>query len=258
MAELLVDQIAVSSGTGETLLHPSSTALKPGELVALIGPNGAGKTTLFRAVMGLHATGGRATINGLAIKSLPARERARLISWLPQSHPAAWPLHVRDAIAMGRFAYGAVQGALASADEEAVAWAIAVCKLAEFEHRLTTSLSGGELARVHLARCLATEAPFLLADEPVAALDPHHRFAIMALLRQLAEQGRGIMVVLHDIEMAARFATRIIVMDRGAIIADGAPQTVITPAMLREVYRMDARIDDSEGWPRPVLSGPAS
>jgi len=242
MSELVATELSLAS-RGATLVDRASFRLAPGELVALLGPNGAGKTSLIRASLGLvRPSSGRATLGGADTAGLAAAQRARALAYLPQQRPLAWPLSVRDLVALGRFGHGAVPARLAPADAAAVDRALAACDLETLAHRRTDTLSGGELARVHCARAFAAEAPLLIADEPTAALDPRHQFQVMALIRAFVEAGGGALVVLHDIQLAADHASRLVWMKAGRILADGAPEDTLTPERLAGVYGVQATI----------------
>ena len=241
MTELIVSNLTVETGK-VVLVNRACFSLKPGELVCLLGPNGAGKTSLLRATLGLEKATGAATVGGMDLAGLPAMERARSVAYLPQQRPLAWPNAVRDVIALGRFAYGAAPGRLQPQDAAAVDRAIVLCDLADLAYRSMDTLSGGELARVHCARAFATEAPFLIADEPVAALDPRHQFRIMDIIRSYVARGGGALVVLHDIALAAHYASRLIWMKDGKIVADGSPADTLTTERLADIYRVRARI----------------
>ena len=154
-----------------------------------------------------------------------------------------WPNTVRDVVALGRFAYGAAPGRLSAKDAEAVDKAMGHCGLTDLSERNTDTLSGGELARVHCARAFAADAPLLVADEPVAALDPRHQFSTMDIIRQFVGGGGGALVVLHDIALAARYATRMVWMKDAQIVADGPPEETLTPGRLAEIYGVQARVD---------------
>ena len=243
MAELLTRDLIVRAGKA-MLVDRASIRLVPGELVALLGPNGAGKTSLLRAALGLEKrTLGLATLDGIDSEHLSPMQRARRVAYLPQQRPLAWPNTVRDVVALGRFAYGAAPGRLGADDAEAVDRAIERCDLAAFRNRQTDTLSGGELARVHCARAFAADAPLLVADEPVAALDPRHQFRIMDIIADFVANGGGALVVLHDIALAARYATRMVWMKDSRIIADGSPEETLTPGRLAEVYGVSAHVD---------------
>ena len=247
MADLAACGVSVTLG-GHRILHDASLRLGPGELVALLGPNGAGKTTLLRAMLGLvQRSGGRVRIGGDDPARLPASERARRIAYLPQFRPLAWPIRVRDVVALGRFAHGASIGRLRGADAAAVERALLACGVGRLADRPCDTLSGGELARVHVARAMAAEAPFLIADEPTAALDPLHRHRIMGLVRACAGGGGGVLVVLHEAALAARFADRLVWLADGRIVADGPPEETLTSQRLAEVYGVRARVRRIDG-----------
>lgn len=252
--ELIGTDITVTAGQA-VLVSDVGFRLRPGELVAILGPNGAGKTTLLRTALGfIKAEAGRVTLGGDDVQSLSPIERARRVAYLPQARPLAWPNIVRDVVALGRYSHGANLGRLSPQDADAVDSAIVACDISHLSQRKTDTLSGGELARVHCARAFAARAPLLLADEPVAALDPRHQYRVMQLIRNYvdhdggAEQGlkRGALIVLHDISLAARNADRLIWMKAGKIIADGPPSTTLSAERLAEVYGVRARIDGTD------------
>ena len=243
MTELVASDLTLKAKDA-VLVDAASWSLKPGELVALLGPNGAGKTSLIRASLGLEPPClGTASLGGDDVTALTPAMRARRVAYLPQIRPLAWPNTVRDVIALGRFAHGAALGRLGTADAEAVDRAIAACDLVALAHRSAGTLSGGELARMHCARAFAAEAPLLIADEPTAALDPRHQFRILDLIAEFVAQGGGALVVLHDVQMAARYASRLIWMKDGRIIADGAPSETLTTERLEGVYGIRAAVD---------------
>ncbi len=244
MTDLVARNISVRAGES-SLLQDASLSLGPGELVAILGPNGAGKTTLLRALLGLQKiAAGSVTIGNTGIADLLPAQRARRVSYLPQRRPLAWPNSVQDVVALGRFAHGAALGRLGPVDRDAVDAALKACDLETLSDRYIDSLSGGELARVHFARALAAHAPLLIADEPVAELDPRHQFGIAELIRDYVHDGGGALVVLHEVELAARIADRLIWMKQGRIVADGSPQETLTEGRMDEIYGVRARIDD--------------
>ncbi len=243
---------------GRTLVADAGFTLDAGELTALIGPNGSGKTTLLRLALGLLDRGtGSASIGGAAVESLTPVERARRVAYLPQSRPLVWPQPVRDVVSLGRFAYGAALGGLSQTDNAAVDRAIGSCQLNGFEERAADTLSGGELARVHLARALAAETPLIVADEPVAALDPRYQHQTMQLFADMAREGRGVLTVIHDLDLALRYATRVLWMHDGRIVANGTPQETFTSARLRDVFDIDAQLVSDGASTRLEISGPA-
>lgn len=242
MTDLVASNLQVKA-TDAVLVRDASFNVKPGELVVLLGPNGAGKTSLIRASLGLQPlTSGRVTIGGDDTQTLNPIERARRVSYLPQIRPLAWPNTVRDVVALGRFSHGAALGRLKPQDAQAVDRAITASDLSHLADRRTDTLSGGELARVHCARAFAAEAPLMIADEPTAALDPRHQFRIMDMISAYVSQGGGALVVLHDVTLAARYASRLIWMKDGQIIADGAPANTLTSARLEEIYGVRATV----------------
>lgn len=243
MTELCASEVTVRVGRA-TLVNAASCRLRSGELVALLGPNGAGKTTLLRATLGLiRLSAGVASLDGRPTAKLSPTQRARRVGYLPQVRPLAWPNTVRDVVALGRFAHGAALGRLRAADAEAVDRAVAACDLLDLAQRRTDTLSGGELARVHCARAFAAEAPLLVADEPTASLDLRHQFQVMDLLRRFADAGGGVLVVLHDIGLAVRFADRLVWMKDGIVLADGSPQETLTADRIQTVYGVRARVE---------------
>lgn len=237
--------ITVEAG-GATLVADAALTVAPGELVVLLGPNGAGKTSLLRAALGLIPASGSATLNGHPVATMAPVARARALSYLPQARPLAWPSRVRDVVALGRFAHGVTLGRLSPRDAEAVDGALARCDLIPLADRATDTLSGGELARVHLARALAAEAPLIVADEPVAALDPRHQHRVMGLLRDFVGGGGGALAVLHDLALAAAYADRLVWMKDGRVVAEGSVRDTMTVDRIAEVYGVRARIIDGD------------
>jgi iron complex transport system ATP-binding protein len=232
---------------GKPVLNGVSFGVEPGKFVALLGPNGAGKTTAVRALLGAQAlTSGSALIGTKPAASYSPRERALALSYLPQSRQLAWPICVREAIALGRFAHGGAMGRLSPVDAKAVDDALERCDLTGFANRSVASLSGGELARVHIARALAANTPALIADEPIAALDPRHALDVLALLKGRAQEGAAVLVILHDLNLAAQFCDEIILLNGGQLIAQGPPRAALTTKTLGEVYRISAAWDGND------------
>jgi len=227
--------------SGRVVLKDVSLALEAGHLVALVGPNGAGKTTLLRALAGLIPSEGKIEIGGHALSSLPLRERAKRFGYLPQGHVVHWPLPARDIVALGRYPHGATDPArLSPGDAEAVLRAMQAVDVMEFSERRVTELSGGERSRVALARVLAVEAPVILADEPTASLDPRHQIDVMKNLRATADKGVLVIVVTHDLGLAARFADHVLVLREGRLVAQGAPTEALSEQVMSDVFRISA------------------
>lgn len=232
---------------GRWIIESLDIAFQPGEFVAVIGPNGAGKTTLIRALSGLQPAFGRIAVAGVTFDNLDARTRARVLGYLPQGHVFYWPMPVLDVVGLGRVPHGAGAGSLSVADRAAVADAMAATETVGFADRPVTTLSGGERARVALARVLAVEAAAILADEPTASLDPRYQLLVLEMLREQAERGVAVIAVLHDLSMASRFADRVVVMDAGKVVEDGPPPEVITPKMLRTVFGIEGIVVERDG-----------
>jgi iron complex transport system ATP-binding protein len=239
-ARLLLDAVSVAFGA-RTIVRAVGAKLDAGALVALIGPNGAGKTTLLRALAGLLPAQGRILLDGKDMAMTPPRERAKRVAYLPQGHQAHWPLPSRDIVALGRFPHGGDATRLSNVDAAIVANAMERADCEAFAGRNVQTLSGGERARVMMARVLAVQAPVLLADEPTAALDPRHQIAIMRVLKAEAARGPLVIAVTHDVMLAARFADRVMLMHEGALVADGPPSDVLTPELMQDVYGVETR-----------------
>lgn len=215
---------------GRTVLDRVSLVLGPGALVALVGPNGAGKSTLLRALAGLvPPEAGQVTLDGASLAALAPRARARRVAWLEQGARAAWGMTVREIAGLGRLPHGDAAAA-------PVAAALAAVGLDHMADRRIDRLSGGEARRAMIARVLATAPEVLLLDEPCADLDPAQGFAVMRLLRREAEAGRAVVVVLHDLALAARFADRMALLDAGRLVADGPPDAVMADAVAGRVF----------------------
>ena len=181
---------------------------------------------------------------------------ARLIAYLPQGHVFHWPIAVAAVVALGRYPHADWFSGMTDRDRAAVARALSMTATAAFAARSVLTLSGGERARVALARALATEAPVLLADEPTAALDPRHQLVVMDLLRDAARSGNAVLAITHDLTLAARFADRVIVMEHGRLVADGPPSEALARERIAAVFGVDAPAVDLDGISVPIPRRP--
>jgi iron complex transport system ATP-binding protein len=228
---------------GRSILDGISLAVAAGEMIGLVGPNGAGKTALLRLAVGLdRPSAGRVLLDGRPLAELDAGQRSRRMAFLPQQAEAAWPISVLDAVRLGRLPHG-------DRDEEAVARALRAVGMAEHGERPLTRLSGGERALVLLARALAVEAGLLLLDEPTANLDPAHQLQVMDILRQRADHGDAVVVVMHDLALAARCCDRLLVLHEGKLAAQGGGAAILDDPLLRQVFRITVERGQLDGRP---------
>ncbi len=247
MTLLTADAVSVSLGGGQVLAGVD-LGVAAGEVVGLIGPNGAGKTTLLRAVAGLlPLDAGEIRIDGRPVSRIDGRTRGRLLAYLPQGGAPQWAVSVETLVMLGRLPHRGPWRGPSAADRDAVARALDACDLAAVRQRPVTRLSGGERARVLLARALAGEPRLLLADEPVAGLDPAHQLDVMATLRARAAAGTGVVVVMHDLTLAARYCDRLVLLDAGRTVAQDVPAAVLTPDMLARCYGIRAFHGQADG-----------
>lgn len=246
MTLLSVRDLRASLG-GKPVLKGLSFDIRAGEFVGLIGPNGAGKSTLLRSILGLLPHQGSVTLGSDDSAILNAKKRARHAAYLPQERDVAWPVSVEMVVALGRYAHRPAFAAPDSADRTIVEQAMRRMKIEPLRDRPVTDLSGGEKARVLIARALAQDAPLLLADEPAAGLDPSHQIALMDTFSALAREGHGIVASMHDLGLAARWCSRLLLIDDGVLVADGTPREVLTAELLRSVYRVEAYLGEAAG-----------
>ena len=248
MVTIATAGLSVSFG-GTCVLDRIDVTLSPGALIGVIGPNGAGKSTFARALLGLVPSSGEVRIDGDDLTALPRAAIARRIAYLPQSYAVHWPLSVERLVGLGRLPHLAPFSTIGDGDREAIAAAMRATDTLHLADRIVTELSGGERARVMLARALATGAGALIADEPLTALDPGHQLEIMALLAGQAAAGALVLVVLHDLSIAARFCDRLLLLDAGRLVADGPPGAVLTDDALAATYRITAWRGEMDGQP---------
>jgi iron complex transport system ATP-binding protein len=237
---ITADNVTVTVGDA-TLLNDVSVVAEPGELLGLVGPNGAGKSTLLRALAGLRDyTRGQVRYDGKSLRKLPPKQLSQRLAYLAQRGPVAWPLTVERLVALGRLPHLMSWGMRDPQGAAAIATALTDTDTLHLRQRIVDTLSGGELARALLARALAVDGAALLADEPVAELDPYHQLQVMEILRARADSGQTVVVVLHEITLAARFCDRLVLLDRGSVVAAGSPADVLTDQNLHATYRVRA------------------
>lgn len=257
MSELAVDALTLTLG-GQRVLDRVSARFQPGKVTAVLGPNGAGKSSLLACLAGLRQPdSGRVLLGGQPRDALPGRDLAWRIGLLPQVAEVHWDVTVATLVALGRYPHRGRWGA-SPADEAAVAAAMAATDVARFATRPVSALSGGERARVLLARVLAGDPQWLLADEPLANLDPAHQHDALDCLRAVAATGAGVVLVLHDLNHALRVADQVLLLANGQVIAHGPPADVLTPACIRDTYGVTMELaTTSAGAPVLVSTGRA-
>jgi len=233
---------------GAGVLHGVSAALQPGQITAICGPNGAGKSSLLLALAGLITPDqGAVTLDVNSLAELHPRARAQRIGYLPQEGEVAWDLSVRNVVALGR---------LPHRDEDAsqIDGALEATHLTGLQDRPVSTLSGGERARALLARVFAGCPEWVLADEPLAALDFYHQLEVLAALRAAAKLGQGVVLVLHDLALAMNHADRVLVLDKGRLHADGAPEQALSIGNIMQVWGVAARWLEESGA-RALVTG---
>ncbi|WP_137864936.1 MULTISPECIES: ABC transporter ATP-binding protein [unclassified Sphingomonas] len=254
MVTISLQGVAVALGN-RMVVKNAGAVFTPGTLTGIVGPNGAGKSTLARAMLALVPHKGRILVDDAEVATMPRADLARRVAYLPQGQTLHWPLTVERLVELGRLPHLAPMSRIGDADTVSIERAMTRADVASLRDRVATELSGGERARVLLARALAVEAPALIADEPLASLDPGHQIDVMELLHGEARAGALVIAVLHDLTMAARYCDRLVLIDRGTIVADGTPAEVLTPANLKSVYGIDARVELGGDWPTVTALG---
>ncbi|MEV0437645.1 heme ABC transporter ATP-binding protein [Streptomyces spectabilis] len=238
---------------GREVLAGVSVAARAGEVLALVGPNGAGKSTLLAALAAdLPLASGAVRVCGRAAGDWPAPELALRRAVLPQSATLSFPFPVEDVVRMGRAPWAGTR--LEDDDDKVVREAMAATEVTAFAARPFSALSGGERARVALARVLAQRAPLLLLDEPTAALDLRHQELVLRICRERAAAGDAVVVVLHDLGLAAAYADRAVVLHSGTVAADGAPRDVFDAALLSDVYRQPIEVFPHPRTGKPLVT----
>ncbi len=237
MISASVPETGISLG-GRKVLSALDVSLQAGELVGVVGPNGAGKSTLLKLLAGLMAQSASVVrLNGEPLADINATERSRQIAWLGQSRNLSWDLCTEDVVTLGRHAWGGGRfDRLGTADRVLVEGAMDKAGASHLAGRHVLSLSGGEQARVHLARLFAVDAGILLLDEPLAALDIAQQLSVLAALRAESERGKLVVLALHDLQLAMQWCSRTLVLKEGELLADGPPDERLDDAILKRVF----------------------
>lgn len=245
---LSAERLRVRLGRAE-VVRGIDVSIDAGESVAIVGPNGSGKSTLVRTLAGMISpSGGRATLEGRAVSSLHARDRARLIGLLAQSAPVPELTTVEEHVRLGRHAHRGLLARWTSADAEAVADAMGACAVTHLASRRVENLSGGERQRVRLATMLAQNPATMLLDEPLDGLDVEHQLALLRLVQDIGtDRYRTVVCVLHDLGLALRYFGRVLVLHSGTLVADGDPRVVLEPGLLKRVFGVEARVVEGPG-----------
>jgi iron complex transport system ATP-binding protein len=233
---LEVHDLSVSLG-GSDILDRVSFDVKAGQVVGLIGPNGTGKSTAIRAILDVvKAQSGVISVDGQDVGVLAPRERAKRLAYVPQGAPVHWPLTAERIVALGRTPHLNPWQELGAHDRTVVREAMEATDCWSMRDRIVTTLSGGERSRVLLARAMAVQAPYLLADEPTASLDPLHQLQVMEIMRSIAATGVGVLIVVHDLSHALRYCDELVLLTGGKVLAAGSPDDVLTDGNLETAF----------------------
>jgi iron complex transport system ATP-binding protein len=240
----------VVEAAGRRIVDDVSFTVDPGDWVSLLGPNGAGKTTLLRVLTGLRRFRGTVRVGGLRLEELGRRETARRVALVPQIPVIPPAMSVGDYVLLGRTPHLGVLAREGEEDRSAAGAALVRLELEPFAERALGSLSGGELQRAVIARALAQEAPILLLDEPTAALDVGHQQQVLELVDELRRaDGLTVIAAMHDLTLAAQYGDRLVLVDRGRVVADGNGRDVLTPARLESLYGANVKVLHHESTP---------
>lgn len=239
---------------GRTLLEGIDLHFEPNKVYGLIGHNGSGKSTLLKLLTRQQApSGGTLTLNSEPVSDYSAREYAKQVAYLPQHLPAATALTAHELVAMGRYAWSGLLGRGGDADRKAIEEAFALTHTERFAHQIVDTLSGGERSRIWLAMCLAQQSRFLLLDEPLAALDIAHQLEVMALVQSLSRRlNLGVIIVIHDINLAAQYCDELIALKQGRLLKQGKPAAIMTSEVLKDIYSVEMSIIAHPHNGRPV------
>lgn len=256
MPVLEAHELSVSL-SGRTVLEDIDLGVERGSWIGLVGPNGSGKTTLLRALAGLVPFTGQVMLMDRPLRSWSLRQRARHLALVRQARPPAFDFTVAELVLLGRTPHKGLIATWDTDDRRLMHEALALVDLGGFEERDLGTLSGGEQQRCFLAQALVQQANILLLDEPTTYLDVHHQFGFMQHVARLVERGITVIGAVHDLELASRFASRLLMLDRGRVAAFDTPERALTPDRLRRVFRMDASThSDAHGRLRLQFEGP--
>lgn len=249
---MMIEACDISWKAGaKTILHPTCLTVRPGETLGLIGPNGSGKSTLLRLLAGLRkCRSGSVQLNGKDMAKLPRRDIARQIALVEQQADTADMIRVHQVVELGRLPYLNALGRQKAPDHTAVAEALMRVEMAHMADRYWHTLSGGEHQRVHIARALAQEPDYLLLDEPTNHLDIKHQIGILGLVKALS---LTTVMVLHDLNHAIHYCDRLALLHEGKILATGAADKVLTPALIRQVFEVEAQIEPGDDVKKPTI-----
>lgn len=252
MSILTAENIGLSLG-GNRVLDDVSFRFRSGRVTALLGANGAGKSTLLACLAALRTPDdGAARLDGIDVRAIHRRARARAIGLLPQAADVHWDIDVATLVELGRLPHCGRWG-MTAIDREAVQRALAATDMTALARRGVERLSGGERSRALLARVLAGEPDWLLADEPLASLDPAHQLDVLDRLRSVANEGRGVILVLHDLHLAARIADDVVLLRRGGVVASGPARDVLTAPLIAKAYGVAVEVGMTPGGQHFIL-----
>lgn len=238
---LMLDSVTALRGH-HAVLQPTSLTVSAGERIAILGPNGAGKSTLLKRIAGLIGGAGAVSLSGVRIETLSRAERARHLAYLPQECVMSSGVSVEQVVTLGRIPHGVDLDDPSPQDRACVSAAMHALRVEAWGHRAVNSLSTGERARVLVARAIAGQAPILLADEPVSALDPRHQIGVLKALADHAAQGRTVIAVMHDLTLAAQWASRILLMQAGRVMCDAEAQEALSPTRLDPLFEINTKL----------------
>lgn len=243
-AGLRITELSTGYGSRHVIEKLSLGAMERGTVTALVGPNAAGKSTLLRAIAGLVRSTGRIELGAIDLAGASMVERARHVAFMPQTISPGVSLSVIEGVIASLRSSPAFEGLISAVEAERRAFAMLDrLDIADLAMRPLSTLSGGQRQLASLAQASVRDPALLLLDEPTSALDPRHQHRVMREIRRFADEGRTVVVVLHDLGLAAQFADRVVILSCGALFSEGVPETTMTPAMLQAVYGVEARVE---------------